>query len=140
MGNASTLEALQRANERRRQQDEYTKNYEQQLEAWRKDYQMPAKSLHVAQDASEAENRPREPRTQAEWLLAAARQLGQPFSETALILAAWGMNQQMFGLKGCEQYHPDSHKVRVLLCGKKSLVAKGLLVKVGDKYRVKEKP
>jgi hypothetical protein len=63
-------------------------------------------------------------------IMAAARTLGaEPFTQNALVMAAWEMFHDDFSLVGF--IHPDNHKVICCLCGDKGLVARGFLRRVG---------
>jgi hypothetical protein len=69
-------------------------------------------------------------------LLAASHleDLGQsPFSAEALIVAAWQKYPKTFGLKGFEDFYPDSNKVLAGIMGEKGLPRRGWMVKVGQK-------
>ena len=74
------------------------------------------------------------------WLkiLRAAQRLenGQPFTANALVVAAWQLDHEAFGLEGHAEY-PDSNRVLWILMGQRGLVRRGLLERVGPKlYRL----
>lgn len=56
------------------------------------------------------------------------------FTAEELTVGAWVRNHETFGLRGFEDRYPDHHKVYTHLCGKKGLVAEGLLAKDGHRY------
>jgi hypothetical protein len=70
---------------------------------------------------------PPKPGSQRGTVLQAARSFGRPFSLTELILAAWRLDPVSFGLAGVHLVYPDSRPVLVTLCGKRGLVARGLI-------------
>lgn len=72
-----------------------------------------------------------------EWLICqAARELPQPFTLAQLVVACWRKAPQRFALAGFPEY-PDTQRVLPALCGKRGLVARGLLRKVAPKmYQV----
>lgn len=57
----------------------------------------------------------------------------QPFSCELLIMKVWKLFPDACGLKSYEHLHPDSNKIISVLSGCKGLIAKGLLVKHGQK-------
>lgn len=74
-------------------------------------------------------------------ILRAARQLedagDSQFSAEVLILAAWRMAPQTFGLSGFAEQYPCSNKVIAALSGKRGLVRQGFLEKIAPKlYRL----
>lgn len=77
--------------------------------------------------------------TNRQRILVAAAKLEQPFHETQLVLAAWRADPQRFGLKGCDEPHPDANLVRCEVMGKARLVGRGYLERVGERtYRITE--
>src|SRR5947209_3077262 len=59
------------------------------------------------------------------------------FPFEALVMHAWQMFPDLFGLQGFIDKAPDSNKVMVVLVGYRGLVARGWLVKTGQKmYRI----
>lgn len=66
-------------------------------------------------------------------LLRAAGRLPQPFCLERLVVAAWQLDQQRFGLRGFEALYPDSNIVIANVAGKRGLVARRDLVKLGPK-------
>jgi len=72
-------------------------------------------------------------------VLEAARTLPQPFHEAALIVAAWQMFPSMFGLWGCWLKYPDARKIYITLCGKRGLIKRGFIKKVGSRYAVTDR-
>lgn len=56
----------------------------------------------------------------------------KPFLQEELIVAAYKLDQNAFGLAGFEDEYCDSHRVMSLVCGKKGLAGSaGLLQRVG---------
>ena len=75
--------------------------------------------------------------TRPEIILTAASKLGDEFTESELVVAAWEFNRNVFGLEGYENEHPAENKVLSNLMGVKGLVQRGLLKRTGrKKYRV----
>lgn len=74
--------------------------------------------------------------TKAEKLLLAAMELEQsgirPFSAEDLVVAAWKVDPDAFGLEGYPQY-PDSNRVYTEIMGSKPLRDRGWLLKTGVK-------
>lgn len=64
-------------------------------------------------------------------ILRAAIGLGEVFSRTALVLAAWDADKERFGLPGSTQFYPDSNKVWAYVCGEKGLLGQNYLAKIG---------
>lgn len=62
-------------------------------------------------------------------VLAAARQLPQPFTLNDLTVALWKEDPGFFGMKGYPQY-PDNHVVHTYMYGERGLVANGLIERV----------
>ena len=56
-----------------------------------------------------------------------------PFSAESLVVEAWTTCPTAFGLRGYEAKHPDCNKSLCLIVGKRGLVAKGYLKRVGPK-------
>ncbi len=74
-------------------------------------------------------------------LLEAARTWDGPFNLSTLVLTAWEMFPDDFGLPGAEKQYPSDNKVRYLLYGSKGLIARGLIVKCeGGLMRVASPP
>ncbi len=74
-------------------------------------------------------------------LLEAAQALQRDFGLSSLVLTAWMMFPEVFGLPGVERQHPSDNKVRYLLYGSKGLIARGLIEKCeGGLYRVASPP
>lgn len=76
--------------------------------------------------------------TNAEKVLLAAvalsdGQLDKNFTAEELAVAAWEMDRESFGLRGFESTYPDSNKLFKSIDSQGGLVAKGLIVKVGDR-------
>lgn len=75
-------------------------------------------------------------------IYAACQQLAMSkptFSTEDIVLASWRASPALFGLRGHLDAYPDSNRVKTLLCGKKSLVHRGHLVKVAaNTYRLGE--
>lgn len=70
-------------------------------------------------------------------LLVAAARLGPEFTEAELVAGAWEENPAAFGLKGFAGQYPASHEVRFRLMGKRGLVGRLWLERVGrDRYRL----
>lgn len=67
------------------------------------------------------------PKGSAGIVLQAAKALQKPFSLTDLVIAAWKLSPQHFGLKGMEAYIPSDRRVYMTLCGPRGLVARGLI-------------
>jgi len=76
--------------------------------------------------------------TNAEKVLKAVMRLcdgdsGRTFTAEELAVAAWREDKTSFGLRGYENEYPDSNKLFKSIDSKGGLVAKGLIVKVGDR-------
>lgn len=76
--------------------------------------------------------------TNAEKVLLAAMRLcggdsGRSFTAEELAIAAWLDDKASFGLRSYENVYPDSNKLFKSIDSKGGLVAKGLIVKVGDR-------
>jgi hypothetical protein len=76
--------------------------------------------------------------TNAEKLLLAAVELcggrlDQNFTAEDLAVAAWEKDKASFGMRNFENTYPDSNKLFKSIDSKGGLVAKGLIVKVGDR-------
>lgn len=74
--------------------------------------------------------------TVPEKLLAAAlklRETKKRFSAEDLVMAAWTMFPDTFGLSGYADAHPDSNRVLTQIMGTKGMRGKGWLRKVGEK-------
>lgn len=76
--------------------------------------------------------------TNAEKVLLATMRLcggdsGRTFTAEELAVAAWQDDKASFGLRGYENEYPDSNKLFKSIDSKGGLVAKGLIVKVGDR-------
>jgi hypothetical protein len=76
--------------------------------------------------------------TNAEKVLLAAMRLcdgdpGRSFTAEELAVAAWLDDKASFGLRNYENEYPDSNKLFKSIDSKGGLVAKGLIVKVGDR-------
>ena len=88
----------------------------------------------AARLAAQSATRPRRPLDAWEVILLAAGGLGETFSRTAIVLAAWRADPKRFGLAGAEHFHPDANKVFSLLCGSQRLsprIIEPLTCKVG---------
>jgi hypothetical protein len=69
-------------------------------------------------------------------ILEAAKSLPQPFTRTALVIAAWRLDRSRLCLDGCD-YHPDAAKVMTAVYGSRGLIAKGRLLAVaGGVFKV----
>jgi hypothetical protein len=70
-------------------------------------------------------------------LLAAQRcangDIARAFTAEQLLVAAWEMDKSAFGLRGFEAKYPDSNRLYTNTDGKDGLVAKGLLLKAGER-------
>ena len=81
--------------------------------------------------------------TIAEKLLLAAlevRETGKTFTAEELVVKAWEMFPDSFGLAGYSDRYPDSNRVLTNIMGSKGMRGKGWLRKVGQKqYRVTSK-
>lgn len=63
-----------------------------------------------------------------------------PLAVAEIVLLAWRMNPEMFGLKGYEEKHPDTNKVLAKLSGKGNLSAWGWMERTAPAvWRVTEK-
>lgn len=76
--------------------------------------------------------------TLGEKVLLAARKcaegvIDKSFTAEALSVQAWKMDRNAFGLRGFESEYPDSNKLFKSIDSKGGLVAKALIVKVGDR-------
>jgi hypothetical protein len=60
-------------------------------------------------------------------------QLNQNFTAEELSVAAWEKDKASFGLRSFENIYPDSNKLFKSIDSQGGLVAKGLIVKVGDR-------
>lgn len=72
-------------------------------------------------------------------LLAAKRleEVSQVFTAESLIVESWLSDKPSFGLKGYIESHPDSNRVLSALMGKRGLIARDWLNKLGPKtYRL----
>src|SRR4051812_31518752 len=73
-------------------------------------------------------------------ILEAARELeqfGETFTAAELVILTWRKDNAFLGLQGYEHLHPDSNKIMAYLLGKKGLVSRGVLERVGPRtYRV----
>jgi hypothetical protein len=58
---------------------------------------------------------------------------GKTFTAEALSVQAWKMDKNAFGLRGFENDYPDSNKIFKSIDSKGGLVAKALIVNVGDR-------
>ena len=59
------------------------------------------------------------------------------FTAEELLVEAWKLNPDAFGLRGFEDQHPDANKVYTKLDGRKGLVAEGFITKSGRRvYRL----
>ena len=71
--------------------------------------------------------------TKNDYILIAAKRLEKeghsPFTEVQLLLKAWGLCKEKFGLSGHEESYPDNNSTRCQIVGKIGLVALGLLDK-----------
>lgn len=70
--------------------------------------------------------------TIAEAALLAAATFDRPFTPEDLAVAAWKANKQWLGLAGYEDKHPNNKTVEAALYGVRGLVARKLLIKVGE--------
>ena len=66
-----------------------------------------------------------------EKIILAAGEAPQPFSVEQLTVAVWENDPHLFGLKGFEKVYPNNHAVLSALSGKKGLVSRGYLDRVG---------
>lgn len=63
--------------------------------------------------------------------------LNSDFPAERLVVQVWGHDKEAFGLRTYEKDHPDANKLYTKLDGKKGLIARGLLEKVGERrYRL----
>lgn len=70
-------------------------------------------------------------------VLKAAATLSQPFCLERLVIAAWKMEPTRFGQRGFETTYPDANIVSAVLAGKRGLVSRKELLKIGPKlYRL----
>jgi hypothetical protein len=63
-------------------------------------------------------------------LLRVARTIAQPFMLNDISVAVWKACPEFFGMKGYP--YPDNHKVHYILYGDRGLIAKGMLLRVGE--------
>jgi hypothetical protein len=63
-------------------------------------------------------------------LLRVARTIPQPFMLNDISVAVWKACPEFFGMKGYP--YPDNHKVHYILYGDRGLIAKGMLLRVGE--------
>jgi hypothetical protein len=62
-----------------------------------------------------------------------------PFTAEDLVVSAWSLYRDTFGLQGYSAQHPDSNRVLTNIMGTKGLRGKGWIIKVGEKkYRLTE--
>ena len=60
-----------------------------------------------------------------------------PFTAEQLIVKAWEMDKDLFGLQGYADQHPDSNRILTNIMGNKGLKGKGWIERVGEKqYRL----
>src|SRR5262245_17116824 len=60
-----------------------------------------------------------------------------PFTAEQLIVKAWEMDKDLFGLQGYANEHPDSNRILTNIMGSKGLKGKGWIERVGEKqYRL----
>lgn len=72
--------------------------------------------------------------SQSDLVMQAAKSMPPgPFDRADLVVAAWKLAPNVFGLDGQWRLHPCSNKVYALLAGKRGLVGRGLLRKVAAK-------
>ncbi len=75
--------------------------------------------------------------TIVEKILLAAHSLEEsgtsPFTAEQLIVKAWQMDKDLFGLQGYANEHPDSNRVLTNIMGSKGLKGKGWIERVGEK-------
>lgn len=65
--------------------------------------------------------------------------VNREFTAEKLLLKAWEIDKQAFGLRGYEYDHPDSNILYTKLMGKLGLVRTGYLKKIGEKtYTITE--
>lgn len=71
-------------------------------------------------------------RSSGHWLtlLRVARTIAQPFMLNDISVAVWKACPDFFGMKGYP--YPDNHKVHYILYGDRGLIAKGLILRVGE--------
>jgi hypothetical protein len=70
-------------------------------------------------------------------LMQAARTIPQPFTLNDISVAVWKACPEFFGMKGYP--YPDNHKVHYILYGDRGLIAKGMILRVGEGlFRVPE--
>lgn len=75
--------------------------------------------------------------TMPQRLLRVAAHLPPPFHESDLAVAAWREEPDVWGLRRREHEHPDVNRIRTIIIGRRGLVARGWLEKVGElTYRV----
>jgi hypothetical protein len=63
-------------------------------------------------------------------LMQAARTIPQPFTLNDISVAVWKACPEFFGMKGYP--YPDNHKVHYILYGDRGLIAKGMILRVGE--------
>src|SRR5207247_4741279 len=63
-------------------------------------------------------------------LLRIARTIPQPFTLNDISVAVWKACPEFFGMKGYP--YPDNHKVHYILYGDRGLIAKGMILRVGE--------
>lgn len=68
----------------------------------------------------------------ARLVLRAVAEADGPLTREALALAAWRLDRAAFGLTGHEEEHPDTNRVWAYLCGRRGLIARGLLARRPD--------
>lgn len=78
--------------------------------------------------------------TAPQTLLVVALDLGEPFHESDLCLAAWKRSTRLFGLRTHETEHPDLNRVRSALCHRGGPVEKGHLARCGKPLTYKLTP
>ncbi len=115
------------------------------LETWERE-NAGMNGRHDPNAPQTAEDRSRRPRplkaaSASSQLLESARGFPGPFLLSDLVVAAWMLHPEMFGLKGREEDYPSDKRVGCLVDGKRGLVSRGLLVRLpGGKLRVASPP
>jgi hypothetical protein len=69
-------------------------------------------------------------------ILQVVKRLKSTFTREALVVKCWQLYPKDFCLTGYS--YPDAQKVYVNLYGSRGLIKAGILVKVGDKFRIGE--
>jgi hypothetical protein len=68
--------------------------------------------------------------TRNDLILLAAKKLANPFTEEQLVVAAWQLDKEKFGLAGYHGFYPNNNLVKLQLMGKNGLVKRGEIIRL----------